>query len=499
MADPLKRLGLATTHYSIASLFALVSGLITFPLFTRIFSVEDYGVMSLIGTTLSVSVTLGKLGVQQSIVRYQSEISAGKSKYSLGELYSTTFFGMTATGFITMIGVIIFTQVAPARWVGSDSRVRGLFAIAALLIIVQVSESAFTNLLRAEQRTSALMKYNVIKKYLTLGLTITAVLLTRKLTGFYGAQVVAEAIAGLGLFYLLFNAQETKPRTAQFSRPLYRELLGFGIPMMIGYELAGTILAFGDRYVIEGMLGAAPLGLYGAAYNLCQYIQAVIIASVGQAIMPLYMELYDRKGAKEAADFIAQSIRTYVLFGAPVVGGLAAVGPELLPSLASDKYASASSILPWVIGGMVIDGMTSLVGAGLYINRKTKTLSAMVLGCATLNIVLNFILVPRLGILGSAVATLISYLVTAVSFGIAGRSYLRVPVPWTTIARAGIVAALMYLLLFWIYPGHRMVTVALRIAIGGPFYVALMSMIDPDARVIVNKALGRFRRRAKAK
>ena len=73
------------------------------------------------------------------------------------------------------------------------------------------------------------------------------------------------------------------PRAAEFSRPLYLELLRFGVPMMIGYELSGIVLSVGDRYVIEGLLGEAPLGLYGAAYNLCQYVQALVIASVGQA------------------------------------------------------------------------------------------------------------------------------------------------------------------------------------------------------------------------
>ncbi len=496
MADSaLKRLVVQASHYSLTGLFSMIAGLVTFPLLTRIFSVEEYGVMNLVAATLTVSVTVGKVGVQHSIVRYHSEIAAGKSRFTLRQLYSTTFFGMTSTALLTMLILTTATQLAPARWL-SDARLRGLIAIVSLIIVVQVIESALVSFLRAEQRTVILMKYQVAKKYLGLGCIFVAVLaISRSLTAFYSASVVSEALAVATLGYLLFSGRDwPRPVAAQFSRPLYLELLRFGVPMMIGYELAGTILAVGDRYVIAGLLGEAPVGLYGAAYNLCQYIQAVVIVSVSQAIMPIYMQMWDQQGAAETSAFISQSLRTYVLFGAPVIAGLAAVGPALLPSLASDKYASAAAILPWVIAGMVVDGGTSMVGAGLFIHRKTLRIMAIVLGCAILNIVLNLILVPRLGILGAAVATLISYLASTSAMTIAGRRLVPVAIPWATIARAGLASMVMYAAVTYVYPGRHLLTVGVRIAIGAPVYAILMVLMDSDARALVRKARDRIRR-----
>src|ERR1700749_798868 len=84
--SPLKRLMVQTSHYGLTSLFNMVAGLVTFPILTRLFSVADYGTMTLIAATLTVSVAVAKVGVQHSIVRYHSEIDAGKSKYSLAQL-----------------------------------------------------------------------------------------------------------------------------------------------------------------------------------------------------------------------------------------------------------------------------------------------------------------------------------------------------------------------------------------------------------------------------
>ena len=121
MADnPLKRLLVQTSHYSVASLLTPVSGLVWLPLLTRIFSVADYGVMNLISATLDVSVALGKVGFQHSVV------------------------------------------------------------------LIQFVESALFSFLRADQRTTTLMKYQVAKKYLGLGLILFAVfVVSRTLMAFY--------------------------------------------------------------------------------------------------------------------------------------------------------------------------------------------------------------------------------------------------------------------------------------------------------------------------
>ena len=495
MADsPLRRLLVQSSHYGVTSLFNMVAGLITFPVLTRLFSVADYGAMNLVAATLTVSVAVGKVGVQHSIVRYHSEIDAGKSRFTLAQLYSTTILGMAGSAVVVVLALVIFARAAPARWLG-DPRLGRLFAIASLLIVVQVLESALVNFLRAEQRTAALMKYQIAKKYLGLGFILFAVLvISRSLTAFYSSSVLSESLALVILALWMFRRSgRPRPRSAEFSRPLYLDLLGFGIPMMIGYELSGLILSVGDRYVIDGIIGEEQLGLYAAAYNLCQYVQQLVIASLGQAIMPIYMQMWDQKGVAETSAFISRSLRTYLMFGIPIVAGLASVGPELLPSLASEKYASAALILPWVIGGMVADGTNTMLGAGLFIQRKTRTIMTVVLSCAALNLILNLILVPRIGIQGAAIATLVCYTVAALSLGWAGRALLPVALPWGMLLRAGLASLAMYLALIHVCPGRRLVTVAVRMLVGAIVYGGIMVLISADARELFRKVIDRVR------
>ena len=492
----IRRLLVHTSHYSIASFLTAIAGLVSFPLLTRIFSVEEYGAMNLIAATVSIGVSLGKVGIQHAIIRYQSEIRAGKSPFSIAQFFSTTLIGMLGTGLVATLVLALGAQVVPVSWLGNES-LRVLFLIGAPIVVAQVIESALLNFTRADHMTTVMMKYQVAKKYVGLACVLVAVLAVSKtLAAFYWATTLTE-VASIALFaYVLFRRDDwPRPTRADYSRPLHAELLKFGIPMMIGYELAGIILSVGDRYVIHGKIGEESLGLYSASYNLCQYVQSVVISSIGQAVIPLYMQMWEAKGPDHTAEFISKSLRSYVLIGAPIIAGIASIGPALVPSLASDKFASGAVILPWVIAGMVVEGANPMVGAGLFIKRKTKPIMAVVISAATLNILLNLVLVPRLGIVGAAIATLVSYCISATALMLAGRRLLVVRIPWMTMLRAGLGAVVMYLALMHLVPGRKLLTVAVRVIAGAAVYGGFVALFDRDAREMLRKGLDKVRRK----
>jgi O-antigen/teichoic acid export membrane protein len=486
-----------SSHYSLGSVITLIGGLVSFPLLTRIFSVEEYGIMSIISATLSVAVALGKTGLQHAVIRYFSEVQSGKSRFTLRQLYSTSIVGMGAAAALVMLALVVGSQLVPTAWIESE-QTRLLLVIVAGLVGIQVMDSSMVNLLRADQRSVTLMKYQVLKKYVAMGCLFGGLLLISKsLRMFYSASVVGEGIALMFLTWIVFRAYpKARPTPAHFSWPLYREMLTYGLPMTFGYELAGVILNVGDRYVIKGSIGGeTQLGLYSAAYNLCQYVQTIFISSVGQALTPIYMKMFHDEGAEKTSEFTSQSLVNYMLIAAPIVAGVASVGPDLLPSLASEKYAMAGGVLPWVIAGMVIDGAATITGAGLIIHRKSTTMMWAVSVSAVINVVANVILVPRWGIMGAAVSTTIGYSAIFVTFTASARRWLPVKIRWKPILRAIAAAVLMYLALSFILPDRRFLTVAVRAVAGVIIYTAIIAAIDGDGRSFLRSILKRLRAR----
>lgn len=475
----LRRLLLHTSAYTIGSLLITLASFISFPIFTRIFSVSEYGLLNLISATLGLLVGIAKLGVQHSIVRFYGEVAAGKREVSLREYYSTVIFGMAASGLILTLAWAGTSQLIPDSW-WNDPRVSGLFLLTAALILLRTTDSGLINILRAQEHSATYSIYSVLKKYAGLAvILVTVFYLVPGISGFFVGTLVAEGLALAGLFFYMARRCEFSLRA--FSAPLERAMLLFGVPM-IAYELGGIILNLGDRYVIEIFLGSEPLGLYSAAYNFCEYVSLILLASIGQAIMPMYVRTWEERGEAATRQFVEQSLHFYILLGAAVVAGLAAVGEDLLGFLASDKYRAGAVVIPFVAAGMVIDGALSIIAAGLYIHKQTRVLMMLVVGTAVINVILNVLLVPRLGIAGAAVATLMSYVCLVSGGFIFSRRLLTVSIPWVALVKFAILAVIMYVVVVQVSAANPVVSLVAKLLAGVACYGLLVFALDQRAR-----------------
>lgn len=490
----LRRLGLHVSHYTLGNFLVALAGLVSFPLLTRLLSTADYGLMNLISATILVLVAVGKLGIQHSIIRYQSQAASGCYGFDLRTFRSTTLLTMGGTGFAVTLLWLAASWFLPARWF-SDPHTPILFAATSVLIFSGVLESGLTNFLRAEQRSSQFVSYQVVKRWASLGLVVGALLfVTADLKSFFAALIVVEVVGVAALVFLILGRNPaTSISRSAFSRPLLAEMLRFSIPMMLGYELSGIVLSVGDRYVVQALLGEESLGVYAAAYNLCQYVQTIVIASVGQAVMPIYMQIWDEKGKAATSEFINNAFIWYVLFVAPVVAGMAAVGPDLLLLLASSKYAAGSVIIPWVIAGMAVDGVSALMGAGLFIERQSRIIMRLVILSAISNVVLNILLIPQIGLVGPAVATLASYAMLSLAMAMRGAQCLPVRVPWGSLGRACLASAVMFEVVSALHFEGPLVTIIARVGAGVAVYSLLIMVLESRVRVVVGLAWMRLR------
>jgi O-antigen/teichoic acid export membrane protein len=482
----LRQLALHSSKYSIGTLLVTLASLFSFPIVTRIFTVDEYGLLNLISATLLLLTGIAKMGVQHSIMRFYGEARAAQDRHDLTKYYSTTLFGMMAVALIVTILWAFVSQLIPSNW-WQDRRVTGLLLLTAVLVVVRSVDSCLSNFLRAEQQSGRLSIYSVAKKYVGLGaILFTVFFVARDLYGFYSATVVSELGAVLVLGALLYK--ERCYSAQAFSPSLFRRMLMFSIPM-IGYELSGILLSTGDRYVIQKMLGSTPLGIYSTGYNLCEYVQIVVLASIGQAIVPMYIQSWEENGEEETGRLIRKALHFYLMLGLPIIAGLSVVGEELLVFLASEKYRQSATIIPYIISGMVLDGLVIIVGAGLYINKRTMIIAALVGVSACLNVVLNIVFIPYLGLIGAALATLFSY--GALAFGVlwAGEKKMPISFPWGSALKFGILAGLMFLLVNQLQTAVPLLTLIVRICVGGLFYGIMVLAFDTPTRAIVRGAV----------
>lgn len=484
-----RRLATHISNYSIGNLLVTVSGLISFPIFTRIFSVAEYGILNLISATLGLLFAISKLGIQHSIVRFYGEVRAGKLDATIPQYLSTTFFGMTAVGLLVTVAWALVSLSIPANW-WSDPRVSGLFLITAVLLFIRTADSALVNFLRAEERSGLYNLYNVIKRYGTLALVLLVLFyITGDLYGYFWATIAAEGLIVTGLLLIMRRTHQFSPD--EFSPKLFRSMLAYGIPM-IAFELSAISLNIGDRYVIEVMLGSEALGIYSAGYNFSQYVQAVFMAAVGQAALPMFVRCWEDKGPEATKRFVRQTMHYYLLAALPMVAGVSAIGREAMVILASDKYADAAALIPFVAGGMAIEGGLAMLAVGIYLSKRTRFMAIMMVICAILNIGMNVLLIPHLGINGAALATLVSYGILGGGAWIVSQRFLATGFPWLDALKFGLLSTIMYLTVSAISFASDWATLVARVVAGVALYSILVLVFDQQTRDMARRVINKF-------
>jgi len=472
----------SVSNYSLGNLLFSMAGLVSFPLLTRLLSVEDYGLLALVGSTITLIVAFAKAGLQHATLRFYSDCHHAGGAWSIDNYYATVLYGMGAIGLLVTLGWLGISQWIPQEFWNND-QVAFLFAITAVLVWIKTLDSSLINILRAKEYTGVYNSYVVLKRYGSLALILfTLFFISQNLTGFFIATLLVEFLAVWFLAVYLFAHQW--PQRSQFSLSLFKTMLLFGIPM-IGYELAGIILNIGDRYMIQWYMGASQLGPYAAAYNLTEMVHGIVVVAFSQAVMPMYLRIWSEQGHAATVKFIEQSLYYYLIISLPIVAGLSAVGGDLLMILASDKYNGGALIIPYVIAGLVIDGAIALLGAGLYIHKNSAYLMKWVVVSAVINIGLNMILIPDYGLQGAAIATLISYALLASSIFIVANRKIKIRLPGWQAAKIASIAYAMYFVVIQIHTSHFIITLALQILTGALFYSLVLLAIDRQARQLV--------------
>ncbi len=477
-------------NYSLSSLTILAASLISYPILTRLLEVGEYGLLSLISIVIGLVVALAKAGMQNSIVRFYAQAKQGKGEWTLNDFYTTVFLGIGLLAGTTTLLWATAVYLIPTHWWDNDI-LRSLFLLSAILVLLRVMDSAFSGLLRAMERSGILSLFHVARRYLSLlAVVVTLFFISRSLFGFYTATILAEA--SMLVLMAIFVLRRVRLRGGHFSLPLFKSMLAFGLPL-VGHELAWTLFNLGDRLLIQYFLGPEPLGIYSAAYNLCDYLRLAIVASLWQAMPPMYTRIWEEKGREETIAFVSRSYHFYILLAFPVIAGMIAIGPDVLTLLASQRYAEGGIIIPWVVTGMILNGMTIFFGAGFFIAKKTRRFMSITLVSTVLNISLNLYLIPRHGIQGAAIATLASFFFFTITASILARRILPIPTPILVVTRALLISVAMYLLLVlppW--PGG-MVWLTIKIPVGALFYVVAIYASDSEARGMVRRFLPRAR------
>lgn len=469
-----------SSHYFTGHVIIMAAGFISFPLLTRIFSVDEYGTMALITTTFFIIAAIGKFGFPSAIVQFYARFRSNRQ----GEIFNSTMFITSLAISLTIAGIFLIVVSLLRNGMLNEYGGSILYLVSPLLLFFCTTD-IITSFLRAEEKTKLFNLVGVIRKYGSIFFGIFFALYVVK--GLYGL-FFGQLLSGMIIFFLLlrFFIKSGKLNFKTFSMDIFGESIRFGFPIMLA-ELGHLTLNYIDRYLVVFYLGSMPLGLYTAGYNLSTYVTDIVTYPLAYAVTPIYVGILLEKGELKTKEFLSKTLRYFLLIVIPISLGFIALSRDFITILAPNKYMESNAVVPYVVIGQSVYACSLVLNNGLFIKRKTYIVTVVMLLISLLNVGLNILLIPIFGIVGAAQATLISYVAYTVIITYYSFKEFRFEISYGYILLYVAVALVMFITVKDIQLGSGPINVVAKFGAGILIYAGLILILDGEIR---RKSLG---------
>jgi len=428
--------------YSTTQVLLLMFSLITFPIFTRLLSKEEYGLLNIVTITLTMVTLLCSGDLKDAILRFYGECE-GKDEIRI--LISNTFTGSLL---ISMVGYLLSVVAA---FVLFELRLipNNVFKIIVISFLAIIARNVLTPIQTFYRVREEALKYNAISfisKLLTTTLCIIFVAyLSKGLYGLFIGQTVGEGIVAIVLLFLFLKKYGLA--ILSISAQHLKIFLKYSLPLVVN-GIFVYLSNFGDRYLIALFLDQSSVATYVVAYVLPDYLQTAIILSLNMVLYPAIMNLWGKGRDQEADVMLSNFLIIYIVIAIPIIFGLFSVRYEIIEVLASKKYLQSAELIAVLTLGIMMKGLYFPLAAGLYKEKKTKLIALVNVAGVFINVVLNIVLIPVLGLKGAAFATFVSYFgVLVISYRLSNR-YKKINMDFKKVASFTAIAITISLVMF---------------------------------------------------
>ncbi|WP_324024715.1 oligosaccharide flippase family protein [Maribacter sp. BPC-D8] len=407
-------------NISFFTLFNVVNSAIPFlllPILTTYLSPDDYAIIDIFFNISLIATPVVGLSVVQSISRYYFE------DVDLPKFVTTVFLVLFGSGIIFILISIFITYIAQ-DFIKSYSFPPFIIIVSICYVLFSQVSEILLILWRVSYKTVQFGVFRVSKTLLDLGLSVLLIVSFKM--GWEGRLIpqflVALLFGAVACFLLYRNGFLNILRVDKVYR---KEALSFSLPLVF-HTLGGNLIGFSDRFFILFMLGLSEVGIYSVGYQIGMVI-ALLQNSFNQAWVPFFFGKLKENNHAEKVRIVKISYAYFflILF---LVLVFYLITPLIYKYFIGKAFTTGSAVVLWILLGYAFNGMYKMVANYLFYLKKTKLIAYMTLGSAILNLILNYLLIQKNGILGAAQATTITFFI--LFLGVFILSYKNYKMPW---------------------------------------------------------------------
>jgi O-antigen/teichoic acid export membrane protein len=394
----------SAVYLVVAALGRSVS-LLLVPLYTAVLAPAQYGVLAIALTINALLTLVLGMALHSAIARLYFEAETDEER---GQLYGTLLaFLVVVPGIVCLLielagraGALDFSAEIPYDPYLSLTVWASYFGV--FLVLPQT-------IYITRQEPAKVLWLTLSNAVVMVAATVVLVVgLDQGVAGALRALLASAAFTGI--VSIVLTARMSSGRV---SPAVLRTAMIFAVPLL-PHLLGHWLLNLSDRIILNRYVSQAGVGIYTFAYQF-GLAMAVFTLALSNALSPIMMRQLKDPATRDHAP----PTGTYALLAVTAVGlAIVLFAEEGVRLLAPDSYGDAAALVPWIVLAYVFQGVYYVWQQGTWYSMRTALVPVLTLACATLNVAMNLVLVPRYGIEAAAITTAVSFLALAVAQGL---------------------------------------------------------------------------------
>lgn len=436
MLDKLLRLGKEAAIYGLSSILGRFLNFLLVPFYTNYLLPSEYGIVSTLYAYIAFAVIVYGYGMEAAYMRFVAPSEYPDKKQN----FSTPFLSLIATSIFFSL-MIHFSARPLTSVIGIGEEHELLVQYAGWILFFDTLVAIPYASLRMEHKAMKFAGLRIVNILCTIVLNILFIVgMGMKAEGVFLANLLALVFSS----FLLLRTVITQ-FTFRFSRPLYNDLLKFGLPY-VPAGIAGAAMQVVDRPILKALTDDATVGVYQANYRL-GVLMMLVVGMFDYAWRPFFLQHARDNDAKTLfarvfTYFVALLLLVFIvvsLFVEDLVR-IQILGKYFI----HPDYWGGLTIVPVILLSYIFTGAYVNFLVGIYLEKKTRVLPYVTGAGAVVNVGANFLLIPLYGMMGAAFATLLSYIVMAAGMYIASQQVYPLRYEWSRIIRLALLAGALF-------------------------------------------------------
>ncbi|CAG9621410.1 oligosaccharide flippase family protein [Sutcliffiella rhizosphaerae] len=279
-----------------------------------------------------------------------------------------------------------------------------------------------------------------------------------------------------------------------FQTDYLKQFLKYGMPLTITLLLS-VIIHNSDRLIIDYLLDTSATGIYSVTYDLSEQTIFTLMMIINLAAFPIAVKVMEEKGELAAYEQVKKNTSLIFLIAIPAVTGFILISQNITNVFLGESFREeALSLIPYIAIGALLKGFKLYsVDIMFHLKQRTSLQIYPVVGAAILNVVLNFLLIPKYGIEGAAMGTVIAYaFAVAISWIIVHIQISPLPFPLKDFISVLTASCIMALALWPFHQQTGLFFLAVQLLVGGTAFVGAVIVLNTmNARNLILKKFSR--------